>query len=105
MTDSEKVEALKGLCEDSSAYADSVYLAYLNYAGQKILNRRFPFDKESRSGAVPNEYVYTQIELACAMLMKRGAEGESEHSENGVKRTYRSEDDILSDVVPYVGVL
>lgn len=106
LSQAEKIKRVKNLCEDSTTYADDVYGTYLEVAAQKVLNRRFPFDKCRRqSKIVPDELEMLQIELAVILLLRRGAEGESSHSENGVKRDYRSESEILEDITPLVGVL
>ena len=49
----------------------------------------------------------TQVEIAVYLMNKRGAEGESAHSENGVSRTYENGDvpaSMLRGIVPMVGV-
>lgn len=104
MTNEEKQEQLKITLGDSSI-DDKIVDTYLRIAGQKILNRRFPFDKVSRSGEVPTEYEWLQIELACVLINRRGAEGESTHSENGVNISLRSETEIMTEIIPLVGVL
>ncbi len=104
MTIEEKRTALKVMLND--ALIDQIILdTYLNQAKQKILNRRFPFDKESRRLDVPIEYECLQLELACVLINRRGAEGESTHSENGVNIALRSENEIMLEIVPLVGVL
>lgn len=104
MTDEEKLQTLKVFMNDSTT-SDVVLNTYLKLASSKILNQRFPFDKESRSKPVPEEFEMLQIELACTLINKRGAEGETSHSENGVNRTYRTEKSILYEITPLVGVM
>ena len=99
-----KKEQLKIILNDSSI-DDKILDTYLRISKQKILNRRFPFDEKRRQGEVPDEYEMLQLELACTLINKRGAEGESAHNENGVSRNYRTESDILFEITPLVGVI
>jgi len=104
MTNSEKLAMLKTMYGDSED--DGVLSTYLNIAAEKILNRLYPYDDTKTE--VPNKYVHTQLNIACYLLEKRGAEGETVHKENGVDRTYGSADvpeDMLRDIVPYCGVI
>lgn len=109
MTMAEKisqVRAMIGKSSDDSDWTDSVLLAYLNIAGQKILNRAYPYDDSITE--IPAKYEFLQCEIATYLLNKRGAEGEQAHSENGINRTYESADvplSMLSEVIPVCGVL
>ena len=78
----------------------------LESAKAVILSRRFPF------GDVPTEieprYNDLQIRIAVEMFSKRGAEGETSHSENGVSRTYSSasvSEELLREITPKAGVV
>ena len=80
--------------------------AYLSLAGNKICRRAYPFDPTISE--VPAEYESIQIEIAVYLLNKRGAEGQTAHTENGIARTYGSSDvpaAMLRGVVPVAGVL
>lgn len=91
---------------DSSDDPDEVLLAYLTIAGQKIINRAFPYRDDIKE--VPAKYAYKQVEIACYLLNKRGAEGQTSHDENGVKRVYGDADvpaSMLEEIVPFCGVL
>ena len=86
--------------------SDEVLLTYLTLAGRKIINRAYPYNDEVDD--VPRRYGYLQCEIAAYMLNKRGAEGETSHSENGVSRGYESADvpeSMLSQIVPFCEVL
>ena len=100
MTDDEKIEQMVILmgrpCEGD------VFDACLEMAKRKILNRRFPYGTTLKD--VEEIYDQLHIELAICIYNKRGADGESSHSENGVSRVYRSENEILQEIVPYAGV-
>lgn len=109
MTMAEKisqVRAMIGKYSDDADWTDSVLLAYLNIAGQKILNRAYPYDDSMID--IPVKYEFLQCEIATYLLNKRGAEGQTSHSENGISRGYESADvplSMLKDVTPFVGVV
>lgn len=109
MTMAEKisqVRAMIGKSTDDSDWTDSVLLAYLNIAGQKILNRAYPYDDSITE--IPSKYELLQCEIATYLLNKRGAEGQISHSENGISRGYESSDvppSMLMGVLPFCGVI
>jgi hypothetical protein len=83
-----------------------VLLAYLNIAGNKIINRAFPYGTEETE--IPKRYEFLHCEIAAYLLNKRGAEGQTGHSENGISRSYESADvpeSLIGAVTPTVGVL
>lgn len=87
-------------------WSDGVLIAYLALAGQKILGRLYPF-AIPEGAEVPERYQSLQCEIACYLLNKRGAEGQTSHSENGISRAYESAsvpESMLFEVVPFVGV-
>ena len=80
--------------------------AYLDLAGEKVCRQAYPYD-ESKTD-VPLCYSGNQIAIAAYLLNKRGAEGETSHSENGTMRTYEDADipaSMLRDVLPMVRVI
>ncbi len=104
MTQAEKLTLLKAMVGESDS--GEVLLAYLNIAGRKIINRAFPYD--SAATEVPVRYDFLQCEIAAYLLNKRGAEGQTGHSENGISRSYESADvpeSLLGAVTPMVGVI
>jgi len=83
---------------------DTLLSFLLNVAGQKILDRLYPFDDTKTS--VPSRYLMKQVEIAQFLYNKRGAEGETSHSENGISRTYENADipeSLMKGIVPYCG--
>lgn len=87
-------------------WADDILISYLAIAGRKILNRAYPYDDTITE--VPRRYGYLQCEIAAYLLNRRGAEGQTSHSENGISRVYESADvpeSMLGEVAPHVGVL
>ena len=106
-TDEEKLTMLKSLLneEKGEETADSVLLAYLSLAGRKVIQRAYPYRDDVE--IVPDKYATNQVEIACYLLNKRGAEGETAHNENGVNRSYESAsvpDSMLKGIVPFVSV-
>ena len=108
MTEVEKLALLRVMVgqPDEGDWSDNVLISYLAIAGGKIINRAFPYDDTVTE--VPRRYGYLQCDIAAYLLNKRGAEGETSHSENGISRSYASADvpeAMLSEVTPHVGVL
>lgn len=104
MTQAEKVKLLTAMVGESDS--EEVLLAYLNIAGRKVLDRAYPYDAEITE--VPTRYAFLQCEIAAYLLNKRGAEGQTGHSENGISRTYESADvpeSLLGAITPMAGVI
>lgn len=78
---------------------------YLRLAASKILDKCYPFGYDTETTTVPTRYQDKQLDLAIVLYYKRGAEGESAHNENGVNRTFESEEAILKSVTPCVEVV
>ena len=78
----------------------------LESAKAVILSRRFPFGEQPAE--IEDKYKDLQVRIAVEMFNKRGAEGETAHSENGVSRSYASanvSEDLLKEITPKVGVV
>ena len=104
MTEAEKLLALKAMVGGSDT--DEVLSTYLMLAGRKIINRAYPYDNTVTE--VPVQYDTLQVEIAAYMLNKRGAEGQIQHTENGIQRAYENADIpayMLKPVTPHVGVI
>ena len=103
MTDTEKLRMVKAMTGETD---ESVLSTYLAIAGDKICRKVFPFAQDCRT--VPTQYGYTQVEIAVYLLNKRGAEGQTAHSENGISRSYEDGDvppTLLRDIVPFAAVI
>lgn len=104
MTDVEKLTALRAMVGGSDA--DEVLSTYLLLAGRKVIARAFPYNEEVVE--VPAKYETVQLEIAAYMLNKRGAEGQTQHSENGITRQYENADipsSMLKAITPHCGVI
>ena len=103
MTDSEKLTMLKAMTGETD---DTVLSTYLSIAGNKVLRRAYPFG--GTVSTVPDRYAYNQVEIAAYLVNKRGAEGETAHSENGISRSYEDGDvspTLLREIVPFASVI
>lgn len=109
MTEVEKLSLLRvmvGQPANNENWSDDVLHSYLTLAGQKIINRAYPYDDTVTE--VPRRYGVLQCEIAKYLLNKRGADGETSHTENGISRTYENADvpeSLMSEVITNVGVL
>lgn len=104
MTEAQKITMVKLLVDDT-AIADDVVGAYLSLASAKILSRLYPFN-DGAELILPARYDKLHVELASRYILRRGVEGQVDSTENGVKRTYGSEndEDLLKEVVQVVGI-
>ena len=78
----------------------------LESAKAVILSRRFPFSEHPAE--IEDRYKDLQIRIATEMWSKRGAEGETAHSENGISRSYSSasvSEELLREITPKAGVV
>lgn len=104
MTDIQKKSTVKALVCNDSAATDEVVAVYLSVASDKMLKRRYPFGADERK--LTPDYDMLQCQLAARLLLRRGAEGEISHNENGVNISYDSVDDydLLCQIVPVAEV-
>ena len=101
MAQLDDLKILLGKADDTE---DGLLSLLLTLAGQKILDRAYPFD--STVVIVPDRFLGKQLEIAVFLYSKRGAEGQTAHSENGINRSYESADvpeSLMRGVTPYVG--
>lgn len=104
MNDQEKLDLLRTIVGDSDA--DEVLLTFLTLAGRKIIAKAFPY--EENVADIPSKYDFLQVEIAAYLLNKRGAEGQTSHSENGISRSYENADvpeSMLQSITPFCGVI
>ncbi len=104
MTENDKLKTLRSMVGDGDS--DDVLSTYLEVSANKILRKAYPYDNLIME--VPSEYEMLQCEIAAYLLNKRGAEGQTSHSENGISRTYENADippSMLKAIIPHVGVI
>lgn len=101
MDDNAKIAMVKALTNNDPEATSEVCSVYLDLAAEQMLHRLFPFD--STQTEVPSQYGVTQCELATRLFLRRGAEGETTHNENGIYRTWGTvnDEDILGRLTPY----
>lgn len=100
------IDSLKLMVDPAAAADESMLSAFLDLAGQKIIARAYPFQRNITE--VPSCYEYLQVEIAAYMINKRGADYQVSHAENGITRVYESADvpaSMLRAIVPYCGVI
>lgn len=101
MNEDAKLEVMKKLIAPDVETED-VLKEVIKEAGVLILNKMHPFGYTAGT-VVPERYEYLQLQLAVEIYNKRGAEGQTTHSENGISRSWPEKTRILSLVVPHVG--
>lgn len=86
--------------------SDLLLTEYLDEAEAEILNRLYPFGDGNEM--LPQKYYKLQVEIAEFLALKRGAEYESNHIENGIHRDYGSNhipEHLLRQITPYAKVV
>jgi hypothetical protein len=100
-------EELYGLVQTMSGETDDAILdAYIQQAGDIVLQRAYPYDDTHTE--VPMKYQRVQADIAVYLINKRGAEGETVHLENGISRHYEAADvppSLLRRITPLAGVV
>jgi hypothetical protein len=108
MTKDEKLSMLYTLIDTSGdASLFSKLDVYLDMAEREILAWRYSYSRQPMA-AVPIEYEMTQIQAVLAGFGLEGAENQTQHSENGITRTFKYPDMIAyirANVIPVAGVL
>lgn len=107
MTREQKLTYL-GKMIDNESEEEDILSIYLDIAGDKILNRMYPYIEDYTGMEVPDRYAMIQLNVAAYLLNKRGAEGEIQHIENGIHRNYGSADipdGMLKDIHPFCQVI
>ena len=102
MTKEEMIAKVKTMTDETD---DTIISTYLDSAGQKIINKAYPFVQDVTE--VPARYQLLQCDIAAYLVNKQGAEGEMIHVENGIHRHYQNADvpeDLLKTVIPFCGL-
>jgi hypothetical protein len=104
MTNEQKIEKLKVLIAPDTA-SDELLLYLLEQSEGIILNRRYPFGApEGVTLSAMHEQI--QMRMAVELFSKMGAEGQTEHAENGITRKWEAGDvspSLLRTIVPVCG--
>ena len=104
MTQAEKIAMVKVLVENDPTATDEVITVYMSLARNAILQRLWPLHPEKTTADIPERCDMIECELAARYFLRRGAQGEINHEETGVKRQWGSADDsdILQRLPPFV---
>jgi hypothetical protein len=97
------VRKLFGLKADGSELTDAEVTPFLVVANSIVLNKYDPFGNTEK---IPSKYEILQCRIANFMLVKQGAEGEIQHTENGVTCIYGQADipsSMMNEIVPKAG--
>lgn len=98
METSEMISMLNNMVEETD---EDILSTYLELAEDVCLSHLYPFGDGTET--VPDKHAVTQVRIAAYLLNKRGAEGETSHSENGVSVQYEDGDippSLLRKLVP-----
>lgn len=88
MNDQEMTDAIQTLVADRRF--DDLAEHYLSIAKEAVVSRIFPLDDSASWSDVPEKFHARTVEIAVYLVNRRGAEGETQHSESGVARQYES---------------
>ena len=104
MDNYEKTNRLAVLISPDTA-TDDLLSFLLDQAEGIVLNKRYPFGVPE-GATVPSMYEHIQLQIAVELFTKMGAEGQTQHQENGVNRYYEAGDvspSLLKKITPMVG--
>lgn len=105
MEEAEKITVVKTMTEETDG---SVISVFLSLGKEIILNRLYPYESEDDKRVWLSRYDMLQCRITAYLLNKRGAEGETVHSENGITRDYADADvpsSMLNEITPFGKVM
>ena len=103
MTDTDKIVLVKAMSDETD---DAVISAFLSMAGDAVYHYADPY-KTTDKETVLDEYGGVQARAAAYYLNKRGADGQTSHSENGISRGYETGDlpeSLKREITPICGI-
>lgn len=105
MDDEEMLAEVKLLVDDERLSRFAPH--YLELAKAEVVSRMWPFAPEATWADVPERLHRQTVSIAVYLVNRRGAEGETSHSESGVSRSYESAGipaSYLMGITPQAGV-
>lgn len=103
----EMIDRLRERLTDNGVVpSDAILMDCIESAKHAILSRRFPYGEYPED--VEPRYKDLQYRLAIEIYNRQGAEGETNHNENGVNRAYDGawmSSQLLNEITPYAGVV
>ena len=103
MTDAQMLTCVQTLAGDTGNYVQT----YIDLAKAIVVGRLFPYDPSKTWEDVPAKHHMRTCEIAAYLVNKRGAEGETQHTESGVARQYASASvpaAMFEGMVPFAGI-
>lgn len=83
-----------------------VLLILIQRAIRRICSKRYPFGYTSEEKEIAvSKYRDVVFDAAVYYWVKQGAEGQNSSSENGISRSYESEESLYVDVMPMCKVI
>lgn len=104
MTDEEMINRITVLLDD--VRFNKFIEHYLDIAKSAVIARMYPYAERTWED-VPEKHHALVCEIVVYLINRRGAEGETQHSESGVNRSYESAGipySYLREITPHVGV-
>lgn len=104
MTNEEKIARFEVLISPDTA-SKELLETLLWQAEGIVLSRRYPFGTPE-GATVSSAYEHIQLQIAVELFSKLGAEGQTVHDENGIKRSYEAADvspTLLKRIIPVAG--
>lgn len=104
MTDAEKIVMVKAMTDETD---DAVISAFLSMAGKAVCRYADPYSVNNADNTL-SVYGDVQCRAAAYFLNKRGWDGQTGHSENGVSRSFEAADlppSLLREITPICGVV
>ena len=98
----ERVEKLIALTGEAD---ETVADLYIELAEGEVMRRLYPLSEPPEE--IPPKYDLLTVQIAQALYLKAGAEGQSAHSENGINRSYSTDgipQSLLQQLVPIAEV-
>lgn len=105
MTDEEMCNLVAALVHEPRF--DEFVPSYVAIAKDAVLNHVFPYIEGATWDDVPKKHHVRACEIAVYLVNRRGAEGETAHSENGIAHSYESAGipkSYFDGIVPFAGV-
>ena len=105
MTDSEKIAFVQAFFDTAPSVADCTVA--LLVSKNRVMQQRYGLAGFSDTTPFPTQFEIEQCELAVRYISRKGGYGQVTHSENGISRTWASEDDldILKRIPPIAKIV
>lgn len=106
MTEQEKITFVQAFFDAPTPTSGECTVA-LTVAKHRVMQQRYGLVGFSEAAPFPTQYELEQCELAVRYISRKGGYGEVAHKENGVDRSWASEDDldILKRIPPLAKVV